>query len=126
MWLVLSGRNDRALWSVPRLRGALQLWDPIERVGKKEFLFGVTAKQVGGLVAQVSNDGIAEPLYLDANRRLETDRGSEMGAVWHHKKPRIVSQTNRAQISLGSGTLRFRPARDENDSDICTPGRKEN
>jgi hypothetical protein len=40
------------------------LWDPIERIGKKEFLFSVTAEQIGWLIPHVSDDGVTQPFYL--------------------------------------------------------------
>src|ERR1700758_679800 len=103
-----------------------ELWHPIERVREKELLFGVTTDQVGRLIAHVSDDGIAEPFYLDAHRRLEIDSRSKMSAVRHHKKFCIVSKTNRAQISLGSGPLRFGAAGYEKDRDIRCPGNPKN
>src|ERR1700751_4299144 len=102
------------------------LWHPIERVREKELLFGVTTDQVGRLIAHVGDDRVAESFYLDAHRRLEIDSRNKMSAVRRHKKLRIVSKANRAQISLGSGPLRFGAAGYEKDNDICRSGNTKN
>jgi hypothetical protein len=85
----------------------------------------VTTAQIGGLVAHISDDGVAQLFDLDAHRRLKICGGGVVRAVRHHEESGVVSETRLAQIALCRGALRFRTPSDEEHSDVGSACRAE-
>src|SRR5215213_1991038 len=106
-------RSRKGRSSSSRIEQPDRLGDAVVWVWEQKRALRMAARQIGRLIAHVSDDAVAFRFDRSSYRRLECDRGRIMSPFGYHVESRITLITHVAQVLLSGGSLGFGPARDE-------------